>query len=139
MCEQKIHTVLKTKNLTVGYTSRKSDRIIADQINVELQKGKLTCLIGKNGIGKSTLLRTLSKMQPRLGGEIYLENKNIDDYSRIDLAKIISLVLTERIPSSNLTVYELIALGRQPYTNWIGKLLQEDLDHINEAIQQSHL
>ena len=84
-------------------------------------------------------MRTLSKMQPRLDGQILLENQNIDHFSRIDLAKIISLVLTERIPSSNLTVYELIALGRQPYTNWIGKLLQEDLDHINEAMKQSHL
>lgn len=139
MKKQEIHKVLSTKNLSIGYGSKKGDNEIAKNINLELQKGELVCLVGRNGIGKSTLLRTLSKMQPRLGGEIYLENKNIDDYSRIDLAKIISLVLTERIPSSNLTVYELIALGRQPYTNWIGKLLQEDLDHINEAIQQSHL
>ena len=139
MKKQEIHKVLTTKNLSIGYGSKKGDKEIATNINLELQKGELVCLVGRNGIGKSTLLRTLSKMQPRLGGEIYLENKNIDDYSRIDLAKIISLVLTERIPSSNLTVYELIALGRQPYTNWIGKLLQEDLDHINEAMKQSHL
>ena len=139
MKKQEIHKVLTTKNLSIGYGSTKGDKEIATNINLELKKGELVCLVGRNGIGKSTLLRTLSKMQPRLGGEIYLENKNIDDYSRIDLAKIISLVLTERIPSSNLTVYELIALGRQPYTNWIGKLLQEDLDHINEAMKQSHL
>ncbi len=139
MSEQKIHTVLKTKNLAVGYTSRKSDRIIADQINVELQKGKLTCLIGKNGIGKSTLLRTLSKMQPALGGEIKLENKNIEDFSRNQLAKKISVVLTERIPTSNLTVYELIALGRQPYTNWIGQLNKKDIAQVKMAIEQSHL
>jgi len=139
MTRQEIHKVLHTKNLSIGYGSKKGDKEIAKNIDVELHTGELVCLVGRNGIGKSTLLRTLSKMQPRLAGEIYLENKNIDDYSRIDLAKIISLVLTERIPSSNLTVYELIALGRQPYTNWIGKLLQEDLDHIKEAINQSHL
>ena len=133
------YKVLTTNNLSVGYGSKKGNKEIAKNINIELQKGELVCLVGRNGIGKSTLLRTLSKMQPRLGGEILLENKSIDDYSRIDLAKIISLVLTERIPSSNLTVHELIALGRQPYTNWIGKLLQEDLDHIKEAIDQSHL
>jgi len=133
------HKVLTTNNLSIGYGSKKGNKEIAKNINIELQKGELVCLVGRNGIGKSTLLRTLSKMQPRLGGEILLENKSIDDYSRIDLAKIISLVLTERIPSSNLTVHELIALGRQPYTNWIGKLLQEDLDHIKEAIDQSHL
>jgi iron complex transport system ATP-binding protein len=139
MTKKEIHKVLTTKNLSIGYSSKKGNKEIAKNINIELQKGELVCLVGRNGIGKSTLLRTLSKMQPRLEGEILLENKNIDGYSRIDLAKIISLVLTERIPSSNLTVHELIALGRQPYTNWIGKLLQEDLDHINEAINQSHL
>jgi len=139
MTKKEIHKVLTTKNLSIGYSSKKGNKEIAKNINIELQKGELVCLVGRNGIGKSTLLRTLSKMQPRLEGEILLENKNIDAYSRIDLAKIISLVLTERIPSSNLTVHELIALGRQPYTNWIGKLLQEDLDHINEAINQSHL
>lgn len=139
MAKQVIHKVLTSHNLSIGYPSKKGNKEIANNIEVELHQGELVCLVGRNGIGKSTLLRTLSKMQPRLGGEIYLENKNIDEFSRIDLAKIISLVLTERIPSSNLTVYELIALGRQPYTNWIGKLLQEDLDHILDAIKQSHL
>jgi iron complex transport system ATP-binding protein len=133
------HTVLKTTNLSVGYPSKTENRIIADKINVDLKKGKLTCLLGKNGVGKSTLLRTLSKMQPRLGGSVELENRNIDDYARNDLAKKISLVLTERIPTSNLTVFELIALGRQPYTNWIGKLNQEDRQQIHLAIEQSHL
>jgi len=139
MLEKKSHTLLTTSNLIIGYPSKKEDKEIAKNINIELKKGELVCLVGKNGIGKSTLLRTLSKMQPRLGGDILLENKKIDEFSRIDLAKIISLVMTERIPSSNLTVYELIALGRQPYTNWIGKLLKEDLDQIHEAIKQSHL
>lgn len=133
------HTVLKTTDLSIGYASKTENRIIADKINLNLKKGKLTCLLGKNGVGKSTLLRTLSKMQPRLNGSIELENKNIDDYARIDLAKTISLVLTERIPTSNLTVFELIALGRQPYTNWIGKLNQEDIQQIHLAIEQSHL
>lgn len=139
MSENTTHTVLSTKDLSIGYGSKKGDKEIAKNIHVELKKGELVCLVGRNGIGKSTLLRTLSKMQPRLGGEILLENKRIDEFSRIDLAKIISLVLTERIPPSNLTVYELIALGRQPYTNWIGKLLEEDLNQIKEAINQSHL
>ena len=139
MSEQETSYILSTQNLSIGYSSKKGDQQIAKNINVELRKGELVCLVGRNGIGKSTLLRTLSKMQPRLSGEILLEANSIDQYSRIDLAKIISLVLTERIPASNLTVYELIALGRQPYTNWIGKLLPEDLDHIKEAISESHL
>lgn len=131
--------VLNTENLSVGYTSKKETQEIFNNINVELKKGQLVALVGRNGIGKSTLLRTLSKMQTRLKGNIFLENNNIDNYSRNDLAKIISLVLTERIPASNLSVYELIALGRQPYTNWIGKLLKEDIEQIDEALNQSHL
>jgi len=133
------HIVLKTADLSIGYLTKHGDRVIADQINLSLPKGKLTCLVGKNGIGKSTLLRTFSKMQPKLSGSIQLENQNIDDISGVELAKKISLVLTERIPSSNLTVFELIALGRQPYTNWIGKLTKQDINFIHLAIEQTHL
>jgi iron complex transport system ATP-binding protein len=139
MSERGSHKVLITKDLSIGYGSKKEIRVIAKHMDLNLNKGELVCLVGKNGIGKSTLLRTLSKMQPRLDGNIFLEDKSIDLFSRNELAKIISLVLTERIPSSNLTVYELIALGRQPYTNWIGKLLEEDLKQIKEAMSQSHL
>jgi len=139
MSKREVHNVLTTKNLSVGYGSKKDIKVVAKHMNLSLSKGELVCLVGKNGIGKSTLLRTLSKMQPRLDGTILLEDKSIDLFSRNELAKIISLVLTERIPSSNLTVYELIALGRQPYTNWIGKLLEEDLKQIKEALSQSHL
>ena len=133
------HTVLKTTNLSIGYPTKDGDRVVADEINLNLPKGKLTCLVGKNGIGKSTLLRTLSKMQPKLSGTIEFENKNMDDFNGVELAKKISLVLTERIPSSNLTVYELIALGRQPYTNWIGKLNIQDIELIQLAIEQTHI
>ena len=139
MSKRGAHKVLTTKDLSIGYGSKKEIKVIAKHMDLTLNKGELVCLVGKNGIGKSTLLRTLSKMQPRLDGNIFLEDKSIDLFSRNELAKIISLVLTERIPSSNLTVYELIALGRQPYTNWIGKLLEEDLIQIKEAMSQSHL
>ncbi|MGI9532847.1 ABC transporter ATP-binding protein [Lutimonas sp.] len=133
------HTVIETSDLCIGYTSKKEINEVSKHINVRLESGQLTCLVGRNGIGKSTLLRTLGKMQPRLGGDILLNKKSIDEFSRNDLAKIISVVLTEKIPPSNLSVYELIALGRQPYTNWIGKLHESDLNQIAEALEQSHL
>lgn len=139
MENKKEHIVLSTKNLSIGYDLKKGAKEIAKNIDIELRKGEIACLVGRNGIGKSTLLRTLCNMQENLGGQVFLENKQIEFFSRNELAKKISLVLTERIPSSNLSVYELIALGRQPYTNWIGKLLAEDINHINEAIKQSHL
>jgi len=127
--------IIEIENLTIGYTSKKSKEIIANNINISLEKGKFVCLLGKNGIGKSTLLRTLSKVQPKLSGEIKIDNKNLESYNSLELSKKISLVLTERLPESNLTVFELIALGRQPYTNWVGKLSQTDIDKVNEAMQ----
>lgn len=134
-----INNILETKNLCIGYISKKQNTIVANDLNISLQQGGLVCILGKNGIGKSTLLRTLTKVQPKLSGEIILKNKNIENHSTVDLSKSISLVLTEKIPPSNLTVYELIALGRQPYTNWLGNLTQEDRNQINFAIEQTKL
>ncbi len=128
--------VLETKNLAIGYTSKKQQTTIAKNLNIQLEKGKLICLLGKNGIGKSTLLRTLSKTQEKLSGNIYLGNLEIDAISTSQIAKKMSLVLTERIPDSQLTVFELVALGRQPYTNWLGTLTKEDFHKVENALHE---
>ena len=94
----------------------------------------MSAIVGVNGIGKSTLLRTLGKVQPKLSGTIVLGNKDLKSYSTMELASTVSVVLTESLASKNLTVLELIALGRQPYTNWIGKLSATDKNKIQEAI-----
>jgi len=131
-----MNSILNIKNLSIGYTSKKQELIIAKDINVQLNQPKFIAILGKNGIGKSTLLRTISKVQLALGGEIFIDNKNITTYNSVELSKKISVVLTERIPPSNLTVYELIALGRQVYTNWIGTLTSYDKSMIDKAIDQ---
>ncbi len=131
----KLHTV----DLSIGYKSKKQQSIIAKKLNISLHKGELVCLLGKNGIGKSTLIRTITKVQPKLAGEIFLNDEPIENVTTNLMAQNISLVLTERIPPSNLSVYELIALGRQPYTNWIGKLTEEDLIQIELAIEKTNL
>lgn len=131
-------SVLSTSNLSIGYQSKKEKNIIAENLNLTFEQGKLISLVGGNGIGKSTLLRTLTGIQKPLSGTVLLNNKNISSYQSIDLAQILSLVLTEKLPPSNLSVFELIALGRQPYTNWLGKLSAEDLDKINDAISLTH-
>ncbi len=131
--------ILKTKNLEVGYVSKKEKTIVASNINIELEKGKLVGLIGANGIGKSTLLRTLTKVQNPLKGSIDINNVPLENYSEIDLAKVMSLVLTEPIASKNLSVFELVSLGRQPYTNWIGNLSEKDIKATYGAISQVNI
>lgn len=126
--------LLTSKDLSIGYKSKSSEHVIAKDININIDAGKLVALIGENGIGKSTLLRTLSGLKKPLSGSVHLNERNLTDYSQVDLAQNLSLVLTEKLPPSNLTVFELIALGRQPYTNWIGKLTEVDLEKINQAI-----
>ena len=130
--------IIYTKDLTIGYRTKNRISVIAENINLSVQKGNMICILGKNGIGKSTLLRTLSKVQPKLKGEIYINNQSIESISITELSKMMSLVLTEKIPESNLKVYDLIALGRQPYTNWIGKLT-DDINQIEKAIKQTQV
>ena len=134
--------ILTTSNLSIGYKSGKTTVTIAGHLNLNLTSGKLISLIGANGIGKSTLLRTITGIQQPLSGTVFLNDKNINTYKPLDLAQNLSLVLTEKLPSSNLSVFELVALGRQPYTNWIGTLTPEDIIKVNEALeltQISHL
>ena len=134
-----LNKILSVENLSVGYQCKSKRTIIAEKINLELEEGKLISLIGANGIGKSTLLRTLSGLQKPLSGTVYLNGKDIQKFEASTLAQNLSLVLTEKLPSSNLSVFELIALGRQPYTNWIGKQTEEDLEKINLAIRLTNI
>lgn len=131
--------ILSAKNLSIGYISKKEKSVIGSDINLELNSGKLIALIGANGIGKSTLLRTLTGIQKPISGEVLLNQKNINTYSPKELAQQLSIVLTENLPESNLTVFELIALGRQPYTNWIGKLTEKDIVIVNDALSMTQI
>jgi iron complex transport system ATP-binding protein len=131
--------ILSVSNLSIGYTAKKGNVVIASNLNLNLQSGKLISLIGANGIGKSTLLRTLCGIQNPISGSVLLNNKNVKSYEPLALAQNLSLVLTEKLPPSNLTVFELIALGRQPYTNWLGKLSEADLENVNQAIKLTQI
>ncbi|WP_296686861.1 ABC transporter ATP-binding protein [Flavobacterium sp.] len=134
--------VLQATDINIGYSNKKEATVVASQVTVSLEKGKLTALIGANGIGKSTLLRTLIGIQSPLSGKVFLKEKDIHSLDNLTLAQHLSVVLTDKLPPSNLTVFELIALGRQPYTNWIGKLTEDDIAKVNEALeltQISHL
>ena len=130
------NSILKTHNLTIGYkTSQKTIRNVAANISTSLQTGELVCLLGPNGAGKSTLLRTLAGMQPPIAGEVKLLEDNIYQLPPQQLAKCLSLVLTEKIDVGMLSAYALVTMGRYPYTDWWGKLSSEDENIINWAIK----
>lgn len=133
------NNILSTSNLSIGYIAKKSVLTIAKNLNLSLQEGKLIALIGANGIGKSTLLRTITGIKKPLFGTVKLNEKNIHELDSLTLAQNLSVVLTEKLPSSNLTVWELIALGRQPYTNWIGTLTDNDIAKVNDAIELTQI
>lgn len=139
MMIEKTNTIFIVENLSVGYLKKKNRIEIANQINFELSQGELIGLVGANGIGKSTLLRTLTRVQPTLAGNIYLNEKAIETITNMEFAKAMSIVLTEGPVSNNLSVSELIALGRQPHTNWIGALHQNDLEIVNQALKATSL
>lgn len=128
------NNILTSSNLSIGYTTKKEQIVIAQNLNLNLKSGTLIALIGANGIGKSTLLRTLTGIQKPLSGSVFLNEKDLKKFNAQELAQNLSLVLTEKLPPSNLTVFELIALGRQPYTNWLGTLSAIDLEKVNQAI-----
>lgn len=124
------------KNLTIGYRSKHQLRAIASSICASLQADELTCLIGANGVGKSTLLRTLAGFQPALDGEILLSGKSLSAFSAQELARIIGVVLTSKTDVTQLTVKEVVGIGRSPYTNFWGTLSSSDHQIVNDAIRQ---
>jgi iron complex transport system ATP-binding protein len=129
--------VLSLDSLKIGYGSGKSLNILLPPINAYAYKGELIAVIGKNGIGKSTLLRTLAGLQPSLGGNVLIYGKDIKEFSKINLAHKIGYISTEVVRVSNMRVYDLVALGRFPHTNWTGKINSEDNDVIIDSIEKA--
>lgn len=105
-------------------------------LNGEAHRGRLTCLLGRNGMGKSTLLGTIAGFLPALGGEVRIEGRNAAKLSISERARLMSVVLTRRPDSLNVTVSELVAMGRSPYTDFWGRLRTEDREAVNEALGQ---
>jgi iron complex transport system ATP-binding protein len=124
------------KNLSIGYRGKNAGtKVVAAGINASIRQGELTCLLGANGVGKSTLLRTLSAFQPALGGDIMLSSLSLTSYSDKELSRLIGVVLTEKPDIRNMSVRELVALGRSPYTGFWGMLDDDDWQVVDEAIE----
>jgi iron complex transport system ATP-binding protein len=126
---------ISLESLSIGYGSGSKRKSILSNLNLFIRKGELLALVGSNGSGKSTLLRTISGLQAVLSGEVIIEGKRIDAWSRKEFAKIVAFVSTEWIHISNLKVRDLIALGRYPHTSWFGNLKTEDHKYVNEALE----
>lgn len=122
------------ENLSIGYASKHSVKTVAAGISADICGGELTCLLGANGVGKSTLLRTLSAFQPKLDGNIYVQGKEIDAYTDKQLSRVLSVVLTEKCDIRNMTATELVGLGRSPYTGFWGTLSKADKEVVARSI-----
>ncbi len=128
-------TIFRTENLSIGY----KDKILFGDLNFEIKTGILTSLLRSNGIGKSTLLKTISGLLDKKSGAVFIDDKNIDAFSIAEFAKLVSVVLTHENVNKDLTVYELVKLGRQPYTNWLDKITEADENLINATLEDCEI
>lgn len=126
---------VKLDSLTIGYRGKHGDRVVASNINAEIHSGELTCLLGSNGVGKSTLLRTLSAFQPKLSGSIFIGDSEISSYTSRQLARVIGVVLTEKPEVLNMTALDMVLMGRSPYTGFWGSYSAEDHSVAEESIR----
>lgn len=127
--------LIQAKSLSVGYKSPGSTACICSNIHTELRAGELCALIGRNGQGKSTIIRTLVGLQPKLGGEYLILGNKCHKYSIKERARLISYVATDTVKVGHLKVRDLVEMGRYPYTNWMGGLTQTDRIKVDHALE----
>lgn len=130
------NNLLRIENLTTGYRHGKSDELLLHHsLNLELMPGELICLLGPNGAGKSTLLRTILGFEKPFSGKIYFDNILSEKLAIREKAKLVSVVLTDKVDDAYLTAYEVVLSGRYPYGSFLKKLEKEDKTKVAEAIE----
>lgn len=120
----------KSEDLKVGY----SKKIVVDNVNFELKKGQILCILGPNGCGKSTILKSITDHLELIDGSISILGKDLNGMKAMEKAKEMSVVLTEKVSPDMMTAKEIVSIGRYPHTNHFGKLSKNDLDIIEESI-----
>ena len=123
--------MIRFQSLSLGYGSR----ILIDSLSATVKRGELTALVGRNGTGKSTLLRAITGLGERKGGDILLGDKSIDSLSTAELAKMVAFVTTDKVRIANLRCRDVVALGRAPYTNWIGRMQEQDEEIVMRSME----
>ena len=132
-------SILTTHKLSIGYSKNGQTDIVQTELELQLRAGELVCLIGPNGTGKSTLLRTLTGLQKPLSGKTLIDGQELTKLKQREKAMLIALVLTDRIDIENATVYNVVSLGRHPHSNWWGSITEEEDKIIQKAIEMVHL
>ncbi len=122
--------MLKCSNLAVGYK-----KTVLSSLNFEIKRGEVTAILGPNGAGKTTLLKTLAAILKPVSGVVYLDGKKVYEMNRLELAKKLSVTTTERIDAGYMTGFEVVALGRYPYTDALGRLSDRDVEIVNECLK----
>jgi len=123
--------ILHTRSLAAGHRGR----ALLQGLQLQLQRGELTCLLGPNGSGKSTLLHTLTGLLKPAGGEVWINGTPLQQLSPRQLAKNTSMVLAQKIAAVNLSVAEVVSLGRTPHTGWLGHLTNTDREAVQKAMR----
>ena len=131
--------LIHTQSLAIGYIEGGTNKVLQENINLSLSTGEIISLMGQNGVGKTTFIKTLSGLHKGISGSVLHQDRLIDEFSKSALAKQISVVLTEKPFAAHLSVIELIALGRHPYSNWLGRLSTSDKQAIDVAMNQTNI
>lgn len=123
--------MIELRHLTVGY----GEKAVLSDINKTIEAGQMVCLLGSNGVGKSTILRTLAGFQPPLSGKILLQGRDLTSLSISQRSRAVAVVLTERVEVPYMKVEDMVGMGRSPYTGFFGTLTKEDRRIVGEAIE----
>ena len=130
--------VIHTRELAIGYPVRgRTEHVLHSEVNLTLHGGEITCLLGPNGSGKSTLIRTLAGFQKPLEGDVVAGDSSITELTVSEIAKKISVVLTEQVFTGNMNVFDMVAFGRSPYTGFMGRLGEEDRRIVENALRNT--
>ena len=141
MNEPELNTIiLESIDLSIGYPySGSLPLVLARNLNLAIERGQVIGLLGPNGSGKSTLLRTMAGLQPTLAGSVKVMGQTIRSNQVRHTSRMLSVVLTDRIDVRNLTVFQLVSMGRYPHTDWLGRTNADDNDRIRTALEQVRL